>query len=49
MGNLGHLFVVPRGGMHGGLNTPPLSTDPSSQMVLMTSGLGDSLLAETEM
>lgn len=40
VGNLGHLFVVPRGGMPGGLNTPPPSTDPSSQMVLMTSGLG---------
>lgn len=49
VGNLGHLFVVPRGRMPGGLNTPPPSTDPSSQMVLMTSGLGDSLLAETEM
>lgn len=38
--------------VNGGLNTLlPFcpSTDPSSQMVLMTSGLGDSLLAETEM
>lgn len=29
--------------------SPSLAAAPSSQMVLMTSGLGDSLLAETEM
>lgn len=41
-----HPLAVPTSGVLLRLCPP---TDPSSQMVLMTSGLGDSLLAETEM
>lgn len=48
VGNLGHLFVVPRGGMPGGLNTLRLPQIPALRWCYDIR-TRDSLLAETEM